>query len=123
MIQLNRNNHLTSESSKGIAHRLDHMRKFLKRLGDPTDYRFNGGVGDAGPESLVKCACGMRIRYMFGISHKIDESRTAVVGCKCIKYFKDANPELFKELYSAYEKLLKDIRDKKKQEVILERQT
>lgn len=109
-------------SSKGIAHKLDHMKRFLDRLGNPEEYRFNGGVGDAGERSLVRCVCGMRIRYMFSISHKSDDSRSAVVGCKCVRYFKGLNPELFKELQAAYEKLLRDIRDRKRRETVLEKQ-
>jgi hypothetical protein len=87
--------------------------KFIKRLGDPSQYEFRGEVIDLGEYGAGKCTCGHILRYMLLIWGP--NGAVAPLGCECIKHFHSYNETLFNKLENArvglYEALAREKRE------------
>lgn len=84
---------------EGIGNFQEIVGKFIKRLGDPSQYEFRGEVIDLGEYGKGKCTCDHPVRYMLLIWGPNGE--VAPVGCECIKHFQAYNDKLFNSLENA----------------------
>ena len=84
---------------EGIGNFQEIVGKFIKRLGDPSQYEFRGEVIDLGEYGKGKCTCDHPVRYMLLIWGPNGE--VAPVGCECIKHFQAYNDKLYNSLENA----------------------
>jgi hypothetical protein len=95
------------------------VRKFVVRLGDPSEFEFRNEVIDLGSVK-GKCTCDQPIRYMFLIWGP--NGRVAPVGCECIKHFQAYNETLFGKLEHAREGLMEALAREKRESDEAQRQ-
>jgi len=95
----------------GLIGKEQFVRRFIERLGNPSDYEYTGLCYEA---ENAECVCGHMIKYCFQIAHKVDKSKTAIVGSVCIDHFAGYSQGLFESLLKAKEALKLRLSEDKK---------
>ena len=106
---------------EGIGNFQEIVGKFIKRLGDPSQYEFRGEVIDLGEYGKGKCTCDHPVRYMLLIWGPNGE--VAPVGCECIKHFQAYNDKLFNSLENARVGLMEALAAEEREKTEALRQT
>lgn len=93
-----------------------HMAALMNVLGDGRQWEHNGVVIDGGLGCTTainppRCACGQAIRFQFVLDHKTDKDKHAIVGCVCIDFFQQANPDAYASLKKSEAKLSEELKE------------
>jgi hypothetical protein len=110
---------------EGIENFQEIVAKFVTRLGDPSQYKFDvteegGYVIDLGEYGRGKCTCGHPVRYLLLIWGPNGE--VAPIGCECVKHFMNYNSELYNKLEGARQGLMEAIAADERERLEAERQ-
>lgn len=101
----------TTREAARVDAKLHHVAALLQALGNPSEWKYTGDIGDAG-NSECYCACGHPIRYMFFIEHP--QRGRAHVGSTCIEHIAHVAPELGDTLRAARDAHLQKLAELKK---------